>query len=111
MLINDKTNTMKSLLTISKAQKLLSAQVKAKRLQQGWTQEGLAKRAGVSLSTLRKFEQKALISLESFLKLLMVLGCLEDMVDALKSEDETFHSIDDVLEDRPQKPRRHGWRT
>ncbi|NQY82965.1 MAG: helix-turn-helix domain-containing protein [Alphaproteobacteria bacterium] len=102
---------MISLLTISKAQKLLSEQLKARRLQQGFTQEGLAKRSGVSLPTLRKFEQKGLISLESFLKLLMVLGSLEDIVDALKPDDETFKSIDDVLEDRPQKLRKHGWRT
>ena len=100
-----------SLLTMSKAQKLLSEHLKARRLQQGFTQEGLAKRAGVSLPTLRKFEQKWLISLESFLKLLMVLGGLEDLVYALKPDDETFKSIDDVLKNRPQKQRKHGWRT
>ena len=102
---------MASLLTISKAQKLLSEQVKDKRLQQGFTQEGLAKRAGVSLPTLRKFEQKGLISLESFLKLLMVLGSLEDIAKAIKTDDEVFSSIDDVLKDRLQKTRKHGWRT
>lgn len=32
------------------------------------TQEGLAERSGVPLSTLRKFEQKGMISLDSFLK-------------------------------------------
>ncbi len=102
---------MVSLLTISKAQKVLSEQVKVKRLQQGFTQKGLANRAGVSLPTLRKFEQKGLISLESFLKLLMVLGCIEDIVDALKASDESFESIDDVLEGRPQKLRKYGWRS
>ena len=102
---------MRLLLTISKAQKLLSQQLQARRLQQGFTQEGLAQRAGVSLPTLRKFEQKGLVSLESFLKLLMVLGSLEDIVHALKPNHETFKSIDDVLADRPQKPRKHGWRT
>ena len=102
---------MPALLTVSKAQKLLSEQVKAARLRQGFTQTGLAKRAGVCLPTLRKFEQKGLISLESLLKLLMVLGCLENIVDALKTSDETFDSIDDVLRGRAKTPRKRGWRT
>lgn len=101
---------MISLLTVSKAQKILSEQVKAKRLQQGFTQEGLANRAGVRLPTLRKFEQKGLISLESFLKLLAVIGCLEDVVRILKIDNESFDSIEDVLKGRPQKPRKRGWR-
>ncbi|MCY4032916.1 MAG: helix-turn-helix transcriptional regulator [Hyphomicrobiales bacterium] len=88
----------------------MSEQVKAKRLQQGLTQEGLANRAGVRLPTLRKFEQKGLISLESFLKLLTVLGCLEDVVRTLKADNENFNSIEDVLKARPQKPRKRGWR-
>ncbi len=88
----------------------MGEQVKAKRLQQGLTQEGLANRAGVRLPTLRKFEQKGVISLESFLKLLTVLGCLEDVVRTLKADNENFNSIEDVLKDRPQKPRKRGWR-
>ena len=84
--------------------------MREKRLQQGLTQEGLANRAGVSLPTLRRFEQRGLISLESFLKLLMVLGCLEDIIDALRASDESFESIDDLLKGRPQKPRKRGWR-
>lgn len=102
---------MTLLLTISKAQKHFREQVKTIRLSQGFTQEGLANRAGVSLPTLRKFEQKGLISLESFLKILMALGCLEEFVCALKDSDERFASIDDVLKGRPQKTRKHGWRT
>ena len=104
---------MKSLLTISKAQKLLSQYVRAKRLSQGFTQEGLAKRAGVRLPTLRKFEQRGLISLESFLKIIVVLDGLEDVVNALKpsQDDESFNSIDDVLAKRPATGgRKHGWR-
>lgn len=61
------------------------------------TQEGLAERSGVALSTLRKFEQKGLISLDSFLKILMVVGGLEEVLDALKPDKPAFNSIDDVL--------------
>lgn len=102
---------MKSLLSISKAQTQLRAQVKILRLNQGLTQQGLANRTGVPLPTLRKFEQKGVISLEAFLKVLMVLERLEAVVGALDNNEEYFKSIDDVLEDRPQKARRYGWRT
>ena len=81
---------MKSLLTISKAQDQLREQVKVMRLSQGLTQEGLANRAGVALPTLRRFEQKGLISLEAFLKILMVLGSLEAFVGALENDEEPF---------------------
>ena len=102
---------MTSLTTTSKAQELLRQRVKAMRLRQGLTQAGLAARAGVSLPTLRKFEQKGLISLESFLKIAMVLGVLEDVVDALKpSADKGFDSIDDVLAQKSKPPRKRGWR-
>ena len=102
---------MITLITISKAQHQLRNHLKARRLQQGLTQEGLAKRAGVSLPTLRKFEQKGLISLESFLKLLMVLDGLESVVNVLNPGEENFQSIDDVLEAGQKKERKKGWRT
>lgn len=57
---------MVSLITVSKAQKQIAEHLRMQRLAVGLTQEGLANRAGVSLPTLRKFEQKGLISLESF---------------------------------------------
>ncbi len=63
----------------------------------GLTQEGLATRSGVSVSTLRKFERTGLISLESFLKLAMVLGILDLVVEATVLEQKEFSSIDDVL--------------
>lgn len=43
------------------------------------TQEGLAERSSVRLSTLRNFEQNGFISLESFLKLLWTVGGIEDL--------------------------------
>lgn len=61
------------------------------------SQAGLAERSGVALPTLRKFEQQSVISLESFLKLLMVVGGLEEVVRALEPVTEKFSSIDEVL--------------
>ncbi len=55
---------MASLITTAKAQKRIAANVRAQRLQIDLTQEGLARRSGVPLPTLRKFEQKGSISLD-----------------------------------------------
>ncbi len=85
------------LISLSKAQKMIADAVRDRRLLMELTQEGLAERSGVALSTLRKFEQKGLISLDSFLKILMVVGGLEELLDALKPDKPSFNSIDDVL--------------
>ena len=84
--------------------------MRTRRLEMGLTQEGLAERSGVSLRTLRKFEQKGLISLESFLKLAMTLGCLEDFVNAAEPSETEFTSIDDVLKNNKIKTPKKGWR-
>ncbi|MBL4743043.1 MAG: helix-turn-helix transcriptional regulator [Cycloclasticus sp.] len=90
---------MMSLLTISKAQSKLAEYMRARRLDMDLTQEGLAERSGVKLRALRQFEQKGLISLESFLKLAMTLGCLENLVNVTEPSKTQFISIDDVLKD------------
>ena len=52
--------------SLSKAQNTIVQNVRERRLQMDLTQEGLAERLGVYLSTLRKFEQKGSISLNFF---------------------------------------------
>ena len=92
----------------SKAQKKLVENVRERRLQMELTQEGLAERSGVPLSTLRKFEQKGNISLESFLKLLFVIGGLEEVINALKPNIPNFKSIDDVLKTEAEIIKKRG---
>ena len=97
----------------SKAQKKLAENIRERRLQMELTQEGLAERSWVSLSTLRKFEQKGSISLESFLKLLSVTGGLDEIVTALKPNKPNFKSIDEVLkadEEITKKRGRKKWK-
>lgn len=101
---------MMLLVSVSKAQRKLAESVRARRLLMELTQEGLAERSGVPLSTVRKFEQKGMISLESFLKLLMVLGGLEEMLIALEPVKKIFTSIDDVLKDSNDEVRKRGSR-
>jgi len=103
------SNTIISLLSTPEAQKLVSERIKALRLNEGLTQEGLSKRSGVPLPTLRKFERQGVLSLESFLKILAVLGKLEAVVDALKPPKEKFSSVDDMLAARAEKSRKYGW--
>ena len=85
------------LISLSKAQKTLVQNVRERRLQMDLTQEGLAERSGVPLSTLRKFEQTGMISLESFLKILSIVGGLEEMIEGLKPNTPAFKSIDEVI--------------
>ena len=92
----------------SKAQKKIAENVRERRLQMDLTQEGLAERSGVPLSTLRKFEQKGSISLESFLKLLSVIGGLEEVINALKPNKQNFKSIDDVLKTEAEIIKKRG---
>ncbi len=66
---------------------------KAKRL----TQEQLAERAGVSLGSLRRFEQTGRISFESLVALSFALGC-ESELDGLFSK-PAYSSIEDVIAD------------
>lgn len=101
---------MVSLITPAKAQKKLAEQARARRLQMELTQEGLAERSGVALPTLRKFERTGALSLESFLKLHMVLGGLEEILKATQLKDTTFSSIDDVLEADSTPTRKRGTR-
>lgn len=86
------------LITISKAQKQVSDNLRRLRIAMNLTQKDLAERSGVKLPTLRKFEQKGSISLESFYKITMVLNVLEEVVKATEKTG-TYVSIDDVLKE------------
>ncbi len=99
---------MLSLITASEAQEKIAENARLQRLAMGLTQQGLAERSGVALPTLRKFEQKGLISLEAFLKLQMVLGGLENIIKSIEPNTTTFSSIDEVLEANKKPTRKRG---
>lgn len=99
---------MLSLISTSKAQLKIAENIRARRLSMELTQEDLAERSGVPLPTLRKFEQKGAISLESFLKLLMVVGEVEELINILKPSKPVFKSIDDVLKGADSVSRKRG---
>jgi len=104
------SNKIMLLITPTKALKKLAENTRQRRLDMELTQEGLAERSGVPLATLRKFEQKGLISLESFLKLLMVLGGIESIIKATQPQPTEFTSIDEVISANLTPLRKRGRR-
>ena len=67
-----------SLATPSEITRVLAGRAKALRVARGLTQEELAARAGLKLSTLRLFERSGQISLHRLLALAHVLGALSE---------------------------------
>lgn len=80
---------------------------KARRLAMNLSQAGLAERSGVNLSSLKRFEKTALISLESLLKIAFVLGAIDDF-DRIAAEDQNApgaRSLDVILASRRTRNR------
>jgi transcriptional regulator with XRE-family HTH domain len=102
---------MVAVISITTAQQQLALECQKARIASGLTQEGLSYRADVALSTLRKFEQKGLISLEAFLRIAMVLGLLESFVNAVKTTKLPFNSMEELLAADKKPQRKRGWRT
>ena len=83
----------------------LAKRLKHTRLLKKWKRSTLARRSGVSESTLRRFEQTHKISLDNFLKLLLTLGRLDEMNQLLQPP--PAKSIQDI-ERRHQKIPKRG---
>lgn len=67
-----------SLETPEQVSQKLAARTKALRLARGWKQITLAERSGVSLASLRRFEESGKVSLQSLLDLAFALNRLDD---------------------------------
>lgn len=102
---------MISFITPLKAQKTIAQYVRERRLIRDLTQQGLSQRSGVPLATLRKFEQKGTISFASLLKLLVVVGGLEEITTAIKPSIPKFRSIDEVLNENTTPLKKRGNKT
>ncbi len=82
---------------------------KKRRIQLNLTQKELAERSGVSLSTLKRFEQKAEISFANLVKIAIVTDAAEDLLNIFKKNKIT--SIDDYIKktkirQRVRKPKK-----
>ena len=75
----------------------LKTKFRQRRKALGYTQLELSSRSGVSLGSLKRFENSGQISLESLLKLAFVLECLGDFDGVCKERDEMPKSIEDLI--------------
>lgn len=87
---------------------LLKERFREKRLSMELTQEGLAKRSGVSLGSVKRFESTAEISFKSLLKIALVLECLDDFNKIAQKKPLQVNSIDELVKakDSDKKPKR-----
>jgi transcriptional regulator with XRE-family HTH domain len=87
---------------------ILKDNFKQVRLSLELTQEGLASRSGVSLGSIKRFENSGEISLKSLLKLAVVLECLDDFTKIASPTPQKVSSIDELIkqESLNQKPKR-----
>lgn len=93
--------------TPNEVSRLIARSAQERRLSLNYTQRTLSDRSGVSLGVIKKFERTGRISLESLLKLALVLGCLEDFKDLFKKvEVGRVQTLDEVL--RKDKRRKRG---
>ena len=76
-------------------QREVAAREKERRKHLGLTQAQLASKAGVSLGSLRRFEQTGQIAFDSLVALCFALGCHEEL-DQLFSK-PAYRSIEEVL--------------
>lgn len=84
---------------------VISERMRTRRKKLHLSQSTLARESGVSLGSLKRFEQESLISLESFLKLSVVLGYeqnfsqlfFEQEAPEQKQEPEQVESLEDMV--------------
>ncbi len=78
----------------------LKKRYKQKRLSLNFTQTGLGRRSGVSLGSIKRFENSGKISLESLLKLSLVIECLDDFKNIANPKNGIINSIDELLKQK-----------
>jgi len=102
---------MIALMTPAKAKRKLADNMRERRLAMNLTQAGLSKRSGVALATLRKFEQSGAVSVDNLFKLMLVVGGLDELVQASAPNPSNFSSIDDVLSGKESPKHKRGSRS
>ena len=78
----------------------IALQEKQKRKKRNLTQSALSERAGISLGSLKRFEQTGEISFVSLIKIADVLGEKDAFQNLFKSRE--YQSIQEVIDERNQ---------
>ena len=82
---------------------LISNKAQSCRLSQNLSQVGLSKRAGVSLGSIKRFEQSGQISLKNLIKLAMALGKTEELILLFPQSEPK--SLDELMKKPPKRLR------
>lgn len=85
------------------AARQLADRIRAERLRQDLTQDTLAKRSGVSLPTVQRYERTGQTTVENLLKLCHALGRLDEFAELLAPPPASSLS---ELEGRTEEPKR-----
>ena len=92
------------MITPKEMQKAIALKFRSLRLQLNLSQQTLSEKSGVSYGSLKKFEQTSQISLESLLKLALVLGSIDDFKALFVSKiSENAISLDAMMADDGRK--------
>lgn len=84
--------------------KEIAKKAQERRLKLNLSQKTLSEKSGVSYGTLKKFEQKGQISLESLLKIALALGEMDTFEHLFTKEDDTLpSSLDELLYEHLRK--------
>jgi len=83
--------------TPSEVMSELKTNFKTRRKELKITQKELANRSGVSFGSIKRFETSGQISLESLLKVALVLECLDEFSYLCEKKEESFRSIEELL--------------
>ena len=94
--------------TPSSILELLREKYKQKRLLLNLTQRGLAIRSGVSLGSVKRFESSGKVSLESLLKVSLVLECLDDFNNIANIKIQKIDSIEQLLNSKEPRIKKRG---
>lgn len=94
-----------SLRTPEQVGETLAERIRALRLARGWKQTTLARRSGVSLASLRRFEESGQVSLRSLLKLAFSLNRLDDFDALLQPPPAASIAELEAAEKRPVRKR------
>ncbi len=70
------------------------------------SQKSLSEKSGVSLGSIKRFENSGEIFLKHILKLALVLDALDEFHNLFPEKE--YNSIDDIIKSRKQKERKRG---
>jgi transcriptional regulator with XRE-family HTH domain len=86
----------------------LKDKFKQRRLALDLTQEGLSSKSEVSLGSIKRFESTGHISLDSLLKISLVLDCLDDFQLIANPKQKPIFSLDDILKPDKKPVKKRG---